>query len=71
MIISKKKFNQEIEKALQKENERRWQYERMEGIERNLNVRIDRMEERMYGLERQLGITPTDKKECVKCVNTL
>lgn len=69
MIISRKKFNEAIEKAVREAEDRRWQYERMGNIERELNVRMDRISDRMYAIERHLELNTSEKKECGKCVS--
>ena len=51
MIISRKRFNAEIDKALREQDERRAMHERIEWAERNAHERIDRLERKVYELE--------------------
>lgn len=52
MIISKKRFQQEIEKAVKEADEKRWQSERVERVEREAHRRMDMLEERIRIMEK-------------------
>ena len=55
MIISKKRFQEEIAKAIQEADEKRWQYERVSQIENDVHRRIDLICERLNNVEKILN----------------
>jgi len=63
MIISKKRFKEEIGKALLEQEERRHVFERIECAERNAHERIERLERRVFELE--ASVKQPISMECV------
>lgn len=51
MFISKKKFNEAIEKAKREAEEKIWEFQRFNNLEEQLNRRIDILERRIIELE--------------------
>ena len=51
MFISKKRFNEEINKALRQEEEKRYIHQRIDETGRYAHERIDRLERMVYELE--------------------
>lgn len=51
MIISRKKFNEAIGKAIREEADRQWQNRRIDDLGRELDSRMCRVEQRLWELE--------------------
>lgn len=66
MIISKKRFQEEINKAVNKaldeQNERRWMDERFRDIDRSIDYRMDKINERIRNLE--IAVFQNKNEEC-------
>ena len=68
MFITKKKFEEEIYKAKAETEKEMWERERLERMEHNINERIDRLERRVFELERDSGHYIKGNKEVTTCV---
>lgn len=55
MIISKKKFDQKVREAIEREERERWVHEKIERVERECNNRIDNIGRSVYELEKQVA----------------
>ena len=54
MIISKKKFDQKVREAIEREERERWVHEKIERVERECNIRIDNIGRSLCELEKQI-----------------
>lgn len=68
MIISKKKFErmveEEVHKRMNAADEKRWQDERINNLERSVDRQLERIYERMRNFEEKLENLSPNKPQC-------
>ena len=62
MIISKKKLNEKIREALDREERERWMHEKIDRVERECNERINGVLNYCSDLERKLSTLLEEKR---------